>query len=504
MSSRKKLLDDQLGASIKTVYCRIGSLPGPKDTRKCAVHNNNLEGTMSEQTGIYIEDLLDHPQARWFQIRLLVLLALFMFFEGYDMQVLSFVAPVIIKEWHSNKAAFGGVFGGTMAGFMFGAMVVGNFGDYVGRARMIIGGCLSFGVFTVLSAYATNLTELLYWRVPAGIGLGCAVPNAIVLLSEYWPARARATSVTLIYVGYTIGAALGGVIAAYIIPIYGWQSVFILGGVAPLATVVLLLIMLPESIKFLILRAKNPQAVKKILKRLRPDLNFDSMPKIILGEEPKKGIPVGELFMGGRALATSMLWLAGICSTLTLHFLTSWLPVVIESEGVPLGHAIITTSVLQTSGAIGGIIAGRILDRYGLVALSSFVGISIPCLFLLAHIAGVEILTMAFVGGCGLSIIGGFTIVLALGGLIYPAEMSSSGSGWTYGVARLGAIIGPTLGGILLSYGLTAKTLFQLAMVPIAVVVLAFIILASQGSAMAWREAKLADKIKAVDHRTVA
>jgi MFS transporter, AAHS family, 4-hydroxybenzoate transporter len=282
------------------------------------------------QTAIYVEELLDHPRARPFQIKLMLLLALFMFFEGYDMQVLSFAAPSIIKEWHSNKAAFGGVFGGAMAGFMFGAMVVGNFGDYVGRARMIIGGSIVFGVFTVLSAYAADLTQLLYWRALAGIGLGCAVPNAIVLLSEYWPARARATSVTLIYVGYTVGSAFGGVIAAYLIPAYGWQSVFMLGGVAPLVVVALLAVLLPESLKFLIIRAKRPQAVVKILKRVRPDLHFNTMPTLILDEEPQKGIPVGELFMGGRALSTCMLWLAGICSTITLHFLTSWLPVVME------------------------------------------------------------------------------------------------------------------------------------------------------------------------------
>ncbi|HTH98303.1 MAG TPA: MFS transporter [Stellaceae bacterium] len=459
---------------------------------------------MQDQASIHVEDILDHPNARPFQIRLMLLLALFMFFEGYDMQVLSFAAPVIIKEWHSNKAAFGGVFGGAMAGFMFGAMVVGNFGDYVGRARMIIGGSIVFGVFTILSAYAGDLAQLLYWRVIAGIGLGCAVPNAIVLLSEYWPARARATSVTLIYVGYTVGSAIGGVIAAYLIPHYGWPSVFILGGIAPLVVVALLAVTLPESLKFLIIRAKRPQAVVKILNRVRPDLRFDSMPNLILGEEPKKGIPVGELFMDGRAMATCMLWLAGVCSTITLHFLTSWLPVVIESEGVPLGHAIITTSVLQISGALGGIVAGRILDRYGLMALAGFVGIAIPCLFLMAHIGGVEVLTMSFVGGCGLSIIGGFTIVLALGGLIYPAEMRSSGSGWTYGVARLGAIMGPTLGGVLLSYGLSAKTLFQLAMVPIAVEVLAFMVLSLQPSAMAWREAKKTNESRAVGRRVTA
>jgi AAHS family 4-hydroxybenzoate transporter-like MFS transporter len=452
---------------------------------------------MKHDLPINIETLLADRRARPFQIKLMLLLALFMFFEGYDMQVLSFAAPVIIKAWHSNKAAFGGVFGGAMAGFMLGAMVVGNFGDYIGRARMIIGGSIVFGIFTILSALATDLTQLLYWRVLAGIGLGCAVPNAIVLLSEYWPASARATSVTLIYVGYTVGSALGGVIAAYLIPAYGWQSVFVVGGVAPLVVVALLATALPESIKFLVVRGKKPQAVVGILNKLRPDMKFTEMPVLDLGEERRKGIPVGELFMGNRAVATCMLWLAGICSTITLHFLTSWLPVVIESEGVPLSHAIITTSVLQISGAVGSIAAGFLLDRYGLKAVASFIAIAVPSLFLLSHVGGIEVLTMAFVGGCGLSIIGGFAIVLALSGIIYPAEMRSSGSGWTYGIARVGAIIGPMLGGLLLSYGLSGKTLFQLAMVPIAIEVLAFIVLAGQPSSLAWRTARKSDPVAA-------
>jgi MFS transporter, AAHS family, 4-hydroxybenzoate transporter len=447
---------------------------------------------MSGQPAVRVEELLDHPCARPFQIRLLLLLALFMFFEGYDMQVLSFAAPVIIKEWHSSKAAFGGIFGGAMAGFMFGAMLVGNLGDYIGRAKMIIGGSIVFGVFTILSAFAVGLTDLLCWRVLAGIGLGCAVPNAVVLLTEYWPARARATSVTLIYVGYTGGSAIGGIIAAYLIPAFGWQSVFILGGVAPLINVAILAAALPESVKFLIVRSKRPEAVVKILSRVRPDLAFDGVPDFVLGEKPKQGLPVGKLFMEGRAVATCMLWIAGICSTLTLHFLTSWLPVVLESDELPLSHAIIATSVLQLSGAVGGVLAGRILDRFGVAALAGFVGIAIPSLLLLAHVTGAEILTMTFVAGCGLAIIGSFTVVLALGGLIYPVEMRSSGSGWNYGVARLGAILGPTLGGLLLSYGLSGKALFQLTTIPIGIAVLAFVILARQPATLAWRGGRLA------------
>jgi AAHS family 4-hydroxybenzoate transporter-like MFS transporter len=451
---------------------------------------------VEEQSAVYIEQLLDHPHAKPFQIRLLLLLGLFMFFEGYDMQVLSFAAPVMIREWHSNKAAFGGIFAGSMTGFMVGSMLLGNLGDYLGRARMIIFGTVLFGLFTLLSAFADGLGELLCWRVIAGVGLGSAVPNAIVLLSEYWPARARATSVTLIYVGYMLGSALGGVIAAYLIPRYGWQSVFLLGGISPFAVVILLLFFLPESVKFLVMRAKKPQKLLRILRRVRPDLPFRTLPQFVLGEEPRRGLPVGELFLDGRAISTCMLWLAGICSTLTLHFLTSWLPVVIEGEGIPLAHAIVAGSVLQLSGALGGVAAGRIFDRFGLIALSAFMAVAIPSLLLLAHAGGVEILTMAFVAGCGFSVIGGFTIVLALGSLIYPVEMRSSGSGWTYGVARIGAILGPGLGGLLLAHGLTGKSLFQLAAIPIAIQVVAILVLARQGAATAWRATRRSDAIE--------
>ncbi|HTH98599.1 MAG TPA: MFS transporter [Stellaceae bacterium] len=438
---------------------------------------------MLEGAPIHLETLLSDRRARPFQFKLLALLMVFMFFEGYDMQVLSFAAPVIIKAWHSNKAAFGGVFGGAMAGFMAGALVISNLGDYFGRVKMIIGGSIVFGIFTLLSADAHDLSQLFIWRTIAGIGLGGAVPSAVALISDYWPSSARTTSVALIFGGYTIGSALGGVIAAYLIPRYGWPSVFILGGLAPLVVTVFLLLWLPESLWFLVRTGKRSDRVLKIVNKLQPGAAYTKAPQLLFQEPPGKGIPVSQLFENGRALMTVTLWVSCICITMTLHFMTSWLPTVIADQGIPLSHAIITTSILQTCGTIGGFLTGRLLDRRGVMMVAIVAALGIPCLLLLANFSKTEMLMMLFVGGSGFAIVGSFQGLMGLSGALYPTPMRTASAGWTLGVARLGAIFGPTIGGVLLSFDFTPKMLFEFAVVPILVEVVAILVIARQPSA---------------------
>src|SRR5262245_20751200 len=178
--------------------------------------------------------LIEEQKFGRFQAWLMFWICAFMFIEGYDMQVIGYAAPAIIEAWHSGKAEFGVVFGAGLGGFMFGATLLGNLGDKVGRKRMIIAGALLFGLFTLACAFADGLNTLLVFRVIAGVGLGGLIPNAIALMAEYSPSRVRATRVGLMFVGYTAGSALGGFIAAQLIPAYGWPSVFILGGVAPI------------------------------------------------------------------------------------------------------------------------------------------------------------------------------------------------------------------------------------------------------------------------------
>ena len=424
---------------------------------------------MASAASVDIGTLFEEQRFGRFQAGLLFWICAFMFIEGYDMQVLGYAAPAIIKAWHSDKAAFGGVFGAGLAGFMLGATLLGNLGDAVGRKRMIVIGSLLFGVFTLASAAAQGLTSLLVIRAIAGLGLGGSIPNAIALMTEYSPSRVRATRVGIMFIGYTIGSALGGFIAAQLIPAYGWPSVFVVGGVLPLLLAAGAQVALPESPRFLMLKRGRADLVLPLLRRMRPELALRDGTAVALQESETQGLPVRQLFAGGRATMTALLWLAYAANMVSLHFLTSWLPTVIADSGVPLAHAVIATALLQAGGAVGSLAVGLLLDRIGTLGIVAAFLVAAPCVASLGHVGTDETPLMLLVAAAGMCIIGGQAGINALAGTLYPTYMRSTGTGWAFGIGRFGSIMGPVIGGQLIALALPLGTLFATAAAPVLV-----------------------------------
>jgi MFS transporter, AAHS family, 4-hydroxybenzoate transporter len=302
----------------------INSDAAPQDEVFASRKLRESEESMTKAASIDVGGLIEGGQRFGrFQIGLMFWICTFMFIEGYDMQVVGYAAPAIIKAWHSDKAAFGVVFGAGLGGFMLGATILGNLGDRFGRKRMIVAGALLFGLFTLSCAWADGLTSLLVLRTIAGVGLGGSIPNAIALVTEYAPARERATRVGIMFIGYTIGSAVGGLIAAQLIPTWGWPSVFVVGGVLPIAIGLVLLFVLPESVRFLMVKRGRTDLVLSLLRRVRPDLAVPDDVSLAIEEENKEGLPVAHLFADGRASMTALLWLAYAANMISLHFLTS-------------------------------------------------------------------------------------------------------------------------------------------------------------------------------------
>jgi MFS transporter, AAHS family, 4-hydroxybenzoate transporter len=424
---------------------------------------------MTKVASIDVGDLIEGQRFGRFQAGLMFWICAFMLIEGYDMQVVGYAAPAIIKAWHSDKAAFGAVFGAGLGGFMLGATLLGNFGDRFGRKHMIVAGSLLFGFFTLASAWADGLTSLLVLRTIAGIGLGGSIPNAIALVAEYAPARDRATRIGVMFIGYTIGSALGGVIAAQLIPAWGWPSVFVVGGVLPIAIGLVSIFVLPESVRFLMVKRGRADLVLGLLRRVRPDLAVPDNASLAIEEENKEGLPVAHLFADGRASMTVLLWLAYAANMISLHFLTSWLPTVVAESGVPLAHAVIATALLQGGGAVGSLVVGRLLDRIGTLGIVAAFLVAVPCVAALGHVGTSEAPLMALVIVVGLCVIGGQVGINALAGTLYPTYMRSTGTGWAFGVGRVGSILGPVIGGQLLAFGLPLGMLFAAASMPILI-----------------------------------
>ena len=183
-----------------------------------------------------------------------------LFLDGFDTQAIGYVAPALAKEWGLTKGALGPVFSAGLFGLMIGALLFGPLADRIGRKRIIILSTLAFGVCALATAFVHDVNTLLAIRFLTGLGLGGAMPNAIAMTSEFNPRRRRATMVMIMFCGFSVGAALGGLLAAALIPHFGWRSVFVVGGVAPLLLVPILALRLPESVRFLALSGRRRPA----------------------------------------------------------------------------------------------------------------------------------------------------------------------------------------------------------------------------------------------------
>jgi AAHS family 4-hydroxybenzoate transporter-like MFS transporter len=422
---------------------------------------------MTQQHVLDVDTLIEGQPLGRLQYVIVFWLCAFMMIEGYNMQVVPFSASSIIREWHLTKASFGPVISATVIGYMIGSILLGTLGDRLGRKQVIIGGALIFGLSALAAAFAENLTQLLSLRVLAGIGLGGAVSTGIALAAEYTPHRMRATVIGFMYVGYTVGASLGGFLSAALIPAFGWRSVFVVGGLLPLPLCLGLAIVLPESIRLLALKGGSHERVGAIARRLRPARDFSGVSSYTAEKTFHSGSLVGELFRDGRAPVTLFLWCASIASFTGHYFLTGWLPTVLSDSGYSISQANIAQGLLQAGGTIGSVLVGLMLDRFGMkVVFFAFLAAT-PAVISLGVINHSIALLFVMVTISGMCVFGGRTALNAVSAIIYPTAMRGTGAGWVLGIGRIGSMIGPIVGGILITQGVSRQSLFSLSSMPL-------------------------------------
>src|SRR6476469_7839275 len=260
--------------------------------------------TTSEAQGgaspVDVAEFIDRQPVGGFQIRLLLTCAAVLFLDGFDTQAIGYVAPALAKEWGLTRAALGPVFSAGLFGLMIGALLFGPLADRVGRKKIIIFSTLAFGLGALVTAFVHDVNALLAVRFLTGLGLGGAMPNAIAMTSEFNPRRRRATMVMIMFCGFSVGAALGGLLAAALIPQFGWRSVFIVGGLAPLLLVPILVLKLPESVRFLALTGRANDRVAQLLGLIGPNSAVAPATLFVVHEPQLPGVPVLHRFREGR------------------------------------------------------------------------------------------------------------------------------------------------------------------------------------------------------------
>ena len=225
---------------------------------------------MGPPNKVNITSVIDNSRLGAFQWGVFILCGLCLIMDGFDLQAIGYVAPALVRDWKIPSSSMGPVFSAALVGVLIGSLGFSMLADRIGRRAVLIGVTLYFSVLTFLTARTDSVNELLVIRFLGGVGLGGIMPNAMALVGEYTPARSRVTAMMVVSNGFTLGAAFGGPIAAYLIPNYGWPAVFYFGAATPLLIAVLMYFLLPESLQFLALQSRNHEKIARWLKRIDP------------------------------------------------------------------------------------------------------------------------------------------------------------------------------------------------------------------------------------------
>jgi MFS transporter, AAHS family, 4-hydroxybenzoate transporter len=432
--------------------------------------------TSAQPTTVEIRSFINERPLSFQQWTLTALCFCIVLADGMDVAIMGFIAPSITGEWSVSRAAFGFVMGAAPIGLALGAIFAGSSADWFGRRRVLIGSVLSFGVLTLATALTRTPTEMAVLRFLTGFGLGAAMPNATTLLSEYLPDRSKSAVLATMFTGFNLGSALIGFVAAYLIPLSGWRSVLYFGAVIPLALAAALLLVLPESARFMVARNFGPAAIAAVLSRVS-GAPVSAAARFVLAEEPAPAKqPVAVLFSAGFALRTFTLWITYFMGLLVIYLSTSWLPTMIKDAGLPIERAATVTAMFQLGGTIGAILVGLAMDRVGAtraIAISYFLG-AVALIWLGVNGLGGPALA-AIVATVGFFMSGGQTGLNAFAPTCYPTIARATGVSWMLGIGRLGSILGSSIGGVLIGLNWGFEGIFCALAVPACLAAVAIV-----------------------------
>jgi len=416
---------------------------------------------------INVNETIDRHPITAYQIGVLAMCMLVAALDGYDTQAIGYTAPAVAQLLHLPMTAFGPVFSAALLGGAVGALSFGPLADRLGRKRFMVAATIIFAVFSFLTAQVTSLPELLACRFVTGLGLGGALPSFLALGGEFAPTRKRGVFVAIAFAAFPFGGLIGALTSSYVIPNFGWQYVFYIGGVAPLIIAVVLVVWLPESLRFLIARNIRLDEVRKTLERIAPgEIPPDA--ELVASPEPEReGIPVKYLFTEGRAAKTLLLWGGFFVCFSVLVTVTAWTPTVLRTVGFSLSAGALIIGLNNAGSAVASALSGFLVDRFGpfKTLVPGFI-IGGLCLAAfgqatssVATLAVASTLAGAFVGGTGTGL-----ITLAAG--MYPTSARSTGIGWGMGMGRVGQVFGPLGAGLLVGWGVGVRGIFYAAAIP--------------------------------------
>jgi MFS transporter, AAHS family, vanillate permease len=415
-----------------------------------------------------IRELIDNSPVKKLQVTVIGICCMLNILDGFDVLAIAFAAPPIADEWAITPAALGLVFSAGLVGMALGAMFIAPLTDRIGRRAMILICIVAISVMMAVTGLSRSVPQLIAARALTGLGIGGMLASLTSMVAEYSPDRQRNLTIGLLQAGYPVGGTLGGLIAAWLLPEFGWRALFFGGAVMGALMIPIVALWLPESLVFLAQKqpAKALGRINRILHGLEHE-PLDALPPVP-ATETSGGVMA--LLTTARRNNTLRLWLAFLLNSLTVYFIFSWVPKIVVDAGLPLEQGILAGLMVNAGAVVGiptlGYLSGTrglrpliltfLLLGTGCVGLYGFVGQSVPLL-----------LSIGFL--IGFFVMGGFIGLYAVAARIYPTELRTTGIGWTIGVGRIGAIIGPYLGGIMIALQWSTATNFVFFALPLLV-----------------------------------
>jgi len=399
-----------------------------------------------------------------FNVILVIVSWLITVFDGFDQMTVSYTMPYMRDVLHLSSKMQGTVFSMGNFGMMAGGFFFAFLGDRLGRRRTVIAAACSFAVLTFITGFVQDYAQLLFLRFFDGFAIGGMLPLAWALNIEFVPQRMRATVVSLVMLGYSMGTAVAAPITNALAPKFGWSAVYFAGGGGTLVCAALLFLFLPESIRFLSAKGQRPDVIARILNRMSPQLQAKASDTFIVADESlqRTNFNPTQLFSGWLKWLTIFLWVGYTLSSLAIYFDANWGPTVIEKIGFPRAQAGNLIGLSTILGAGLGLCLMRFTDKYGPFTVALYPLLAIPVLLYIGlGNPSQQILPLLLVVGPTL-ISGGHFGILSICGIFYPSVIRANGAGWATSIAKVGAIVGPAVAGYLLDAGVVPIHLFAL------------------------------------------
>ncbi|HGH5979194.1 TPA: MFS transporter [Kluyvera georgiana] len=416
-----------------------------------------------------LQALIDAAPIGAMQWLVIICCFLVVMMDGFDTAAIDFIAPAIREHWQLSAADLAPLFGAGLLGLTAGALLCGPLSDKFGRKRVIEWCVALFGLFSLLSAFSPNLEILIVLRFLTGLGLGGAMPNTITMTSEYLPSRRRGALVTLMFCGFTLGSALGGIVSAQLVAVIGWHGILVLGGVLPLALFFGLLVALPESPRWLVRRQRPQAQISRTIGAMTGERYENTEFWLDEPAATQKG-SISQLFAGRQLTITLMLWVVFFMSLLIIYLLSSWMPTLLNHRGIDLQHASWVTAAFQVGGTLGALLLGVLMDKFNpfwVLAVSYALGAVCIVMIGLSE-NGLWLMALA-IFGTGIGISGSQVGLNALTATLYPTQSRATGVSWSNAIGRCGAIVGSVSGGMMMAMNFSFDTLFFVIAVPAAV-----------------------------------